>query len=847
MPCSQALARNSIGRACRVCGPWLLVCLCVAPCIGWAAEPGSGKTRDELFLDVFKRPPPDIPISAYVVVAIDGAAPQKLRAVLSRDESALQLEGKPLAQLLSARLRPELVEQLRRRIDGQGWLSRRALEEAGIATAYDPRKFELTVTTAAQSRGKTTSYLNAAPVDLATADAIRPAPLSAFLNYNIKSSQLTQSVAGTTSREHTLGLAVDGALKAQDVVFEGAAFGQAGGGASAFQRGDMRLVVDQPQRAIRYSAGDLRYPVVGYQTVVDMGGVGVSRDYSLQPQWRNYQSGQFEFYLERPAEVKVWVNDSLVSTLQLPAGSHDLRGLAPAIGLNNTRLVIEDSSGRRQTLDFSFISSPMLLERDQSMFSYNAGFRRRLSDGAYRYDTGQPVLSASYLRGVSNVTTLGGYAQADRSRAVAGLQAIHALASSTVQLDAAASRSAGATWDVAARLDWLHLPDTRGPAVQSEVSLEYLGRNFGSINETLPAQRDRINLYSSLSLPLAGATTLRLNGSYTPARDAGRADAYNLAATLVRRWGKWTTTTVSLRTRRFATGERDTGVALGISFSFGDGSGNVYAARESESGATTVAWNSVRPGNAALPYGFASVRAGPGPHEAIAGAGYWGRQGLAEAAQTHREFDSAAGRYRTDETALRMQGSLVFADGAFGLGRSVADNFAIVKGKEGLAGVPIKVDPDSQGGSAASSGWLGPAVVSDLASYQLRELRVEPVDPPIGASPEKLRYMLAPAYKSGFLLELGKEVAMVAVGRLVDGSGQPLPHLPIEIRRIGDAAARPLLTFTGRSGSFQLPDAKPGRYEIRPAATAPWGSVAVDLPQAPDGLLRLGDVRLPAR
>lgn len=831
----------------HVNGLWLLLGPLLAPCVVLAVDPAAGKTREELFLEVFKRPPPDIPVSGYVFVVVDGAARQKVKAVLSRGERELQLEGKAVTLSLSGRLRPEMVRELERRIDGEGWLARSALEDSGVATSYDPGKFEFTITTAPQLRETSISYLNAPPVDPATVAAIRPAPLSAFVNYSIKDSHRAQTIAGNAVRQHALGLSVDGAVKAAGLVLEGSAFGQTGSGTTSFQRGDVRLVFDQPTRALRYSAGDLRYPVIGYQTVVDMGGIGVSRDFSLQPQWRNYQSGQFEFYLERPAEVKVWVNESLVSTLQLPAGSHDIRGLAPAIGLNNTRLEIEDGSGRRQSLDFSFTYSPMLLERGRSMFSYNAGFRRQLSDGAYRYDTGKPVLSASYLEGVSNETTLGGYMQADPSRALAGFQAIHAFGSNTVQLDTAASRSVDASWDAAAKLDWLHLPDARGPALQSQLSLEYLGKNFGSINETMPARRNRINAYSALSFPLADGTTVRLSASYAPARDAGRADAYSLVAALTRRWGKSTTTSVSLRTRRSSAGERETGVAFGISFSFSDGNSNVYAARESESGASTVAWNSVRPGNAATPYGFASARFGPGPREAIAGGGYWGHQGLAEASQTHTEFDQASGHYRSDETALRLQGAVVFADGAFGLARSVSENFAIVKGKEGLADVAIKVDPDSQGGSRASSGWLSPAVVGDLASYQLRDLRVEPVDPPIGASPEKLSYSLAPAYKSGFLLQLGKELRIIAVGRLVDGQQQPLAHLPIEIRRLGEAGPKPWLTFTSRGGAFQLPDIKPGRYEIRPSAPAPWESVIVDIPQAPDGLFRLGDVKVPAR
>jgi len=51
---------------------------------------------------------------------------------------------------------------------------------------------------------------------------------------------------------------------------------------------------------------------------------------------------EFDFYLERPAEVKMWVNNSLVNTLQLPAGTHDIRGFDAGRGQNESIWSSED-------------------------------------------------------------------------------------------------------------------------------------------------------------------------------------------------------------------------------------------------------------------------------------------------------------------------------------------------------------------------------------------------------------------------------------------------------------------------------------------------------------------------
>ncbi len=822
----------------------LMLGLWLSPAVALAGGlSASDQTRDALFLAVFHHPPPDIPVSSYVLVVVDGAAPQKVKAVLSAGAPALLLEGKPLLAGLAKLLRPEIVQRLERRVDGQGWLSRTALEETGVATAFNPRTFEFSIATDPAMRDTRIQYLTAPLVDPFTVDALRPAAVSGFLNFNFKGVARTGRLAAAPGPQTDGQFATDGALNIRGVVLEGSVFGQTGGGGS-LQRGDIRLVYDLPQRALRFTAGDLNYPVFGYASMLNLGGLGLTKDYSLQPHVPTYRTSEFDFHLERPAEVKMWVNNSLVNTLQLPAGAHDIRGLLPAVGQNDISLVIEDSAGRREVLHFSFIYNPTLLDRGRRLFSYNAGFQREADNGGYTYNPRRPVGSASYLAGLTDETTLGAYAQADRARALYGFRALHLLAFGTVQLDTAASRSRAAQWDAGTRFTLTTAPARDGRGGQLQVSAEYLGKNFGPLEAVSPAPGHAMNYVASGSIPLGRNLTGRLSGNYTARRGANAEDTYGAAATLIRRWGRYTAGSVSLRRHRANNGGLQTDVLFGLSFAFSKGTGSFYAAKELESNTVSSSWDSGRPGNLSAPYGFASTRVGSDNREYVAGGGYWGNQGLAEVSYTRDEIATGAGWSGRGETALRLQSTLVFADGRFALTRPVAENFAIVTGQAGLASVAMKVDPDGQGGSRARSDWLSPAVLGDLASYRLRDVRVEPVDPPVGATPEKTTFLLAPTYKSGFLLKLGKEPGLVAIGRLVDGLRQPLAHLPLEIRRLDRPGGQPATTFTSRNGGFQLPDIKPGRYEIRPVAPTRGGSVTVEIPESPDGLYRLGDVVL---
>jgi outer membrane usher protein len=290
--------------------------------------------------------------------------------------------------------------------------------------------------------------------------------------------------------------------------------------------------------------------------------------------------------------------------------------------------------------------------------------------------------------------------------------------------------------------------------------------------------------------------------------------------------------------------ETETEVLFGLSVNFTHSTGSYSAAKAMENDRVSAQWNSSGRSRLSKPYAFALARSGPESREYEGGGGYWGNQGLVEASYLRSEFELPKGINLREEATLRLQSSLTFADGALALARPVRENFAIVTGKEGLDDVVMKVDPDSRGGSRARSAWLSPAVITDLSSYRVRNVRVEPVDPPLVATPDKLTFQLAPTYKSGVLLKVGKEPHILAIGRLVDDLGAPIAYLPLEIRRLDQPGEPPIATFTGKNGSFHAPDLRPGKYEIRPG-NARWGSVTVDVSESPDGIRRLGRIMVP--
>ncbi|MHC5731259.1 MAG: fimbria/pilus outer membrane usher protein, partial [Nostoc sp.] len=118
--------------------------------------------------------------------------------------------------------------------------------------------------------------------------------------------------------------------------------------APSWVRNDLRLVHDAPDQALRYVIGDLSVPISGYQSSRPLLGVAVARNFSLQPYRVTRPISQFEFFLETPSKVEVFINGLPVQTLQLPGGRQDIRDLPLSGGINDVQLIITDAVGRVQ-------------------------------------------------------------------------------------------------------------------------------------------------------------------------------------------------------------------------------------------------------------------------------------------------------------------------------------------------------------------------------------------------------------------------------------------------------------------------------------------------------------------
>ncbi len=353
---------------------------------------------DEVFAQVFSKRP----VAAHLPLALEIDGKQVGSVVLLRVPTGDELDSVPvLAALADARLDAAILARLSTR----SRVSLASLRSEGLVVAVDEQRLSLSIAIPGTLMRKTTHSLSSGvPEEAAT--AVRPSAVSGYVN---------TFVHAATDRASSLR--ADGVVNVNDWVLS--ARGDVTEQAIA-RRGDVLLSHDEPSEALRYLAGDFAVSGTVLQPGYPMLGIGVTRNFSLQPYRRIQPVGSYELVLDSPSRVTFLVDGAPVQTLELPAGRHDIRDFAIGGGIADVELVIQDASGHERRMRFSSINPGDLLAPGIVQVSVGAGFPLTSDVGFREYAWERPLLTARRRWGVSNRMTLGVSADGDLDRQTLG-------------------------------------------------------------------------------------------------------------------------------------------------------------------------------------------------------------------------------------------------------------------------------------------------------------------------------------------------------------------------------------------------------------------------------------------
>lgn len=769
-------------------------------------------------------------VMTIVAPLMDGASYLGDVEVRIDTEDQISLAAAQVWNLLVRHVETSALEPLRSWAEPGVFAPLDRFAEAGFPIAFDPRSLELAIEVPALVRPR--QFVGLAELDrVVHGDFATPEAFTAYLNMRGSIDYVHRGAASGLGEPLVV---LDGAARIRDVVLETEATWDGRDG--ALSRDGTRLIYDDLGRLNRWTVGDLQPVARGFQGVEDMAGFSVARTYALLDPQRNVAPrGGRAFTLDRESTVDAFVNGRLVRTLRLQPGSYDVSNFPFVQGSNDVDLVIVDDTGRREVLSFSLFLDRAQLARGLSEYGFYAGVRSERDRRTIEY-TEEAVASGFYRYGLSESLTVGGNVQYAESGALIGTEFVWGGPIGTIGADIAVSHLENVDSGWAVNASWERVDENDFGGTSLLATFEARSRRFGS-----PGQPNPDN-------PYAFATSLAANRSFGDSSFVGGQVRYARGRDGIE----------DEKSVRVTYGRRlsDTmNVILDVDWGEGgfvDGFG-VRAALVRRFGATSSgrADYDTRSERARLGYqssGGSGVGAWSATANLDAAAEAYGLNGSATYAANRADLGlahSTAYSLVTDDisdqrTSFRAGSSIAFAGGRVAVGRPVTDSFVIVAPYAGARDVVIEVEP-APDGYFARSGPLGPALYGQISSYSPRSVTYDAANAPPGFDIGQGAVRLRPPHRAGYVVTVGSEYGLTAIGRLLDHSGVPLTLVAgVAIEEGGEG--RRVEVFTNRQGMFGAGGLRAGVWRIEMSGDQAL-VYQLMVAETPDGVARAGDLR----
>ena len=542
-----------------------------APAVIPPAAPWDNKMEqrfDDQVAKVFKNKKPPAEIEVLMPVIYEGFENPlgQVNTFIKKDQP-LQIETETLFKYLKRVVvsdwlkKKEVVEifskdKLKKDFlsDPNNWVSVKAFENSGISIVYDEAKLAIRISIPPEMRRPGVSSLSRQGFVADLDNVEKPSLLSSFININATESFDTRQTS-FDDRRTPLAAQLENGTNFAGLVLE--AYGSylenrdPGSTVSPFTRQDVRLVKDFPDNVLRVTAGDLIFPVIGFQNVRPMAGISFASQFSMSPSRLTYPSGNYEFFLQRKSKVYVFVNNNLAQSLDLPAGKHQLQEFPFAAGSNDIRLEILDDVGRSDTVQFSYFSNSEMLRSGLNQFSYAVGEPSTQVGSERVYDSTNPTYSVFHRYGLSDHHTIGANAQADKSQLLVGLDHLLSTDIGYFKTEAAMTQNAFLGSGGAGALHYIYSDYQGEEKTQRTKSLGliYHTENLGSFERTLTSYRKRLEVTGSYTTGLSriAALSLGLNYSFNYRNAANVSDGFVLNGGLNHRFENGVSASFTLR------------------------------------------------------------------------------------------------------------------------------------------------------------------------------------------------------------------------------------------------------------------------------------------------------------
>lgn len=750
-------------------------------------------------------------------------------------DDTLSVDTQSLLAALKPVLAPDRHAALEGLAAGQSSIPASHLAPTGIRLTYDPATIGLLVDIPADARMRQTLSLRNFRDQFA--DYAQPARVSGYVNFRTYTDYVWSG--SDTGMRAPMAL-VDSAFRIRGLVLENEGTLDFSSDASRlFSREGSRLVYDDRDHLIRFTAGDLQPVGRGFSGTTPMSGFSASRVYSIVDPMRLVQpSGNRSFTLSRSSTVETRINGQSVRRVRLDPGTYSVNDFPFLQGTNDVQFVIEDDGGGRETISFRQSFDRTLLAPGLTEFAVHAGVASPLIDGARDYQFDEAVASGWFRRGIGDTLTLGGNFQYRDSGQVLGIEAVFATPLGTIGGDTAFSRNdtLGDGYAFNIGLDKT-FGGYGGKARAVSVTAEYRSENFTTPASTVYISPIAWTLSASYSQGIGDRQYVSLTGTWQTLR-GGRHDEVSTRLT----YGYAITPRISLTVDGTYQRRNELGTEYGVRANLLIRIGRRSAATaefDSQGSRSRVGFQTAGGEGVGSWTASADLEGSP---DGVGGNGSFNYiANRVEAGLSHTTtYDFDTNGIESQRSSLRLGTALVFADGHIAVSRPIYDSFLMVAPHKTLEGADAYIDP-REGHYTAKSGTLGGAVDPTMPAYIPRLATYDVPEAPVGYDLGAASVRVKPPYRGGYLVVAGSDYSVTALGTLLQSDGRPVELLAGKAIELDGDKPRTLTVFTNRTGRFGISGLRPGRWKIE---MPQGGSAIIEIPKGEKGVARLGDVKL---
>ncbi len=663
--------------------------------------------------------------------------------------------------------------------------------------------------------------------------AFEPAPFSIGLNY-----KLEQSFNKNTNQNNIFLAQTNTFLNINNVSVENQ-MTYLTDRENGWARQSTKAIYDRPNRMQRFEAGDIFYPIIGYQQSQNLGGISFYKDFSLNPYRMVTPTSSFEYQVLNRSLVKTFVNNVLVKTEYMNAGRYSVRDIPLNNGINKIIIEITDDLGNVKVLTFNDSGSLDLLAAGVSRYSLAAGYPTSEVDGNLKYqDETGAFGSGFYQHGITKHWTTGVYAQGNKNYSLLGSNQILSSNFGNWSYDLAGSKNdfnSGYVTQLTYQLNLFGAYWYDSHTLTTKV--EYRSAYFNESGANFKNRYD-ISTTASYSVPLFERFNVALGGSWQhPTLSDIARISYNTSVT-TNLFESSSITAFAGRTRdEFNIWSNQVYFFFNMTFGASNTFASVFYDKESDTKRLTVIrdtgkkYNDLKVAavvddNISSKSGYVDVQY----NSVLADLG------------AREEVIKINGQREGYKTTVRFLSSLAYVyngqDHGVSISRPISNSFVIFKPNSDWKGQKFGVQT-SNGINDSSTGLFGETLVSELTPYQYRRLQLDPSNLEPGYILGQESFVVYPRKNSGHLFVVGKSGLLVLKGTLIDAGNKPIG---LKVGYWTSASGKNTPFFTDREGNFFIEgvEASLGSVQIDDN----FKPVQMDLTGKKQGMLDIGNIKV---